>query len=248
MTTRKGEVGRIGQKRYGGVFYEEFLPELRGRRGMAAYSEMAANDDLVGAILYAIKMLIRQVDWNVAPGGASEKDQEAADFVLECMADMQDTWTDTISEILSFLTFGWSAHEIVYKRRCGSSRDPRLNSKYSDSLVGWMKLPIRSQESLYQWEYDENDNLIAMTQMPPPNFELITIPAEKLLFFRTESSKATRKAAASCATPTVPGISNGESRKLKALALNATLRAFLCLPRRKARTFGTRTTRKWSQS
>ena len=31
MTTRKGEVGRIGQKRYGGVFYEEFLPELRGR-------------------------------------------------------------------------------------------------------------------------------------------------------------------------------------------------------------------------
>lgn len=55
MTTRKGEVGRIGQKRYGGVFYEEFLPELRGRRGMAAYSEMAANDDLVGAILYAIK-------------------------------------------------------------------------------------------------------------------------------------------------------------------------------------------------
>ena len=74
MTTRKGEVGRIGQKRYGGVFYEEFLPELRGRRGMAAYSEMAANDDLVGAILYAIKMLIRQVDWDVAPGGASEKD------------------------------------------------------------------------------------------------------------------------------------------------------------------------------
>ena len=122
MTTRKGEVGRIGQKRYGGVFYEEFLPELRGRRGMAAYSEMAANDDLVGAILYAIKMLIRQVDWNVAPGGASEKDQEAADFVLECMADMQDTWTDTISEILSFLTFGWSAHEIVYKRRCGRTR------------------------------------------------------------------------------------------------------------------------------
>lgn len=189
MTTRKGEVGRIGQKRYGGVFYEEFLPELRGRRGMAAYSEMAANDDIVGAILYAIEMLIRQVDWNVAPGGPSEKDQEAADFVMECMADMQDTWTDTISEILSFLTFGWSAHEIVYKRRCGSNKDPRLNSKYSDGLIGWMKLPIRSQESLYQWEYDENDNLTGLTQMPPPNFEFITIPAEKLLFFRTKSSK-----------------------------------------------------------
>lgn len=36
---------------------------------------------------------------------------------LKNMHDMQDTWTDTISEILSFLTYGWSFHEIVYKRR-----------------------------------------------------------------------------------------------------------------------------------
>ena len=27
------EIGRIGQRRYGGVIYEEFLPELRGSRG-----------------------------------------------------------------------------------------------------------------------------------------------------------------------------------------------------------------------
>ena len=91
MTTRKGEVGRIGQKRYGGVFYEEFLPELRGRRGMAAYSEMAANDDLVGAILYAIKMLIRQVDWNVAPGGASEKDQYNGRIVFDGVVESART-------------------------------------------------------------------------------------------------------------------------------------------------------------
>ena len=228
MTTRKGEVGRIGQKRYGGVFYEEFLPELRGRRGMAAYSEMAANDDLVGAILYAIKMLIRQVDWNVAPGGASEKDQEAADFVLECMADMQDTWTDTISEILSFLTFGWSAHEIVYKRRCGSSRDPRLNSKYNDSLVGWMKLPIRSQESLYQWEYDENDNLVALTRCRRRILSLSRFRRKSCFFSARRAARATRRAAAFCATLTAPGISSAESRKLKASALNATSRAFRC--------------------
>lgn len=28
------EIGRIGQRRYGGVIYEEFLPELRGSRGV----------------------------------------------------------------------------------------------------------------------------------------------------------------------------------------------------------------------
>ncbi|MEA1962248.1 MAG: hypothetical protein U9N81_13440 [Bacillota bacterium] len=46
---------------------------------------------------------------------------KAAEFIYQCMDDMQDTWTDTISEILSFLIYGWSAHELVYKRRAGKS-------------------------------------------------------------------------------------------------------------------------------
>lgn len=183
------EIGRLGQRRYGGVFYEEFLPELRGRRGVEAFHEMAENDDIVGAILFAIEMLVKQAEWTVDPGGPSQKDKEAAEFVQSCMDDMQDTWIDTISEILSFLTYGWSFHEIVYKRRMGKTRDLRTQSKYTDGLIGWQKLPIRAQETLYQWEYDENDNLIGMTQQPPPSFDMYTIPMNKALLFRTKSRK-----------------------------------------------------------
>lgn len=183
------ELGRIGQKRYGGFFYEEFLRELQGRRGVEVYREMADNDDVIGAILFAIEMLIRQATWTIQPGGGEEIDQEAAEFIESCMYDMQDTWTDTISEILSFLTYGWSFHEIVYKRRCGKNRDSRLNSKYDDGLIGWAKLPIRSQETLYEWEYDDQDNLTGMTQQPPPDFGLLTIPIDKALLFRTKSRK-----------------------------------------------------------
>lgn len=183
------EVGRVGQRRYGGSFYEEFLPELRGSRGIQVYYEMSENDDVVGAILFAIEMLVRQCCWNIEPAGDTEKDKEAAEFVKSCMDDMQDTWIDTISEILSFLTYGWSYHEIVYKRRMGQTKDSRTKSKYNDGLIGWKKLPIRAQESLYQWEYDEEDNLLGMTQMPPPNFGTFTIPIEKALLFRTKSRK-----------------------------------------------------------
>ncbi len=189
MGLRRGEIGRIGQSRYGGFIFEEFLPELRGKKGIEVYSEMENNDDVVGAILFAMEMLVRQVDWTVDPSGDSAKDKEAADFVQSCMDDMQVTWIDTISEILSFLTFGWSYHEIVYKRRMGHTRDPRTKSKYSDGLIGWRKLPIRAQETLWQWEYDENDNLLGMTQMPPPAFGTYTIPISKALHFRTRSRK-----------------------------------------------------------
>lgn len=147
------EIGRIGQRRYGGTIYEEFLHELRGTRGIEVYREMSENDDVVGAILFAIEMLVRQCDWNVEPGGDAAKDKEAAEFVESCMHDMQDTWTDTISEILSFLTYGWSFHEIVYKRRMGNTKNPTTKSKYTDGLIGWKKLPIRAQETLYRCEY-----------------------------------------------------------------------------------------------
>ena len=183
------ETGRIGQRRYGGTLYEEFLPELRGKRGIAVYDEMSGNDDVVGAILFAIEMLVRQAAWNVEPGGNTAKDKEAAEFVKECMDDMSETWVDTISEILSFITFGWSYHEIVYKRRMGKTKDKRTRSKYNDGLIGWMKLPIRAQETLYQWEYDNEDNLLGMTQLAPPDWKICTIPTEKALHFRTKSRK-----------------------------------------------------------
>lgn len=189
MSNDSKEIGRVGQRRYGGIFYEEFLSELRGRNGAEVFTEMSNNDETIGAILFAIEMLVRQASWNVEPGGSTAKDREAAEFVKSCMDDMQQTWIDTISEILSFLTYGWSFHEIVYKRRMGRTKDNRTSSKYDDGLIGWMKLPIRSQETLYQWEYDDQDNLIGMTQMPPPDFGLITIPMNKAMLFRTRSRK-----------------------------------------------------------
>lgn len=189
MSNDSKEIGRVGQRRYGGIFYEEFLSELRGRKGAEVFTEMSNNDETIGAILFAIEMLVRQASWNVEPGGSTAQDREAAEFVKSCMDDMQQTWIDTISEILSFLTYGWSFHEIVYKRRMGRTKDNRTSSKYDDGLIGWMKLPIRSQETLYQWEYDDQDNLIGMTQMPPPDFGLITIPMNKAMLFRTRSRK-----------------------------------------------------------
>jgi hypothetical protein len=183
------EMGRIGQMKYAGVFSEEFENNLRGRRGVEMYKEMSENDDIIGAILFAIEMLIRQAKFEIEPQGKSKQDKIATDFVDSCIHDMQQTWQDTLSEILSFLTFGWAWHEICYKRRMGKQKDPRLNSKFDDGLIGWQKLPIRSQDTLWRWEYDENDTLVALSQMAPPDFAIRTIPIEKSIHFITKSKK-----------------------------------------------------------
>ena len=184
------EYGRVGQKRYAGVFWEEFVPDLRGTHGVRVYQEMADNDDVIGAILFAIENLMRQVTFSVQPAGETDADKRAAEFIEECMYDMEDTWADTLSEILSFLTYGWGIHEIVYKRRMGLNKNNRASSsKYSDGLIGWRRLPIRSQDTLYRWEYNEYDELVGMTQIAPPDYQMRTIPIDKCLHFRTRSRK-----------------------------------------------------------
>jgi hypothetical protein len=54
----------------------------------------------VGALLFAIDRLLRNLDWRVEPGEGPEA-EDAAKFVEECMEDMSHTWDDFISEILT---------------------------------------------------------------------------------------------------------------------------------------------------
>ena len=186
------EFGRINQRRYSGVFYEEFLPELQGAKGAAVYTEMADNDSTIGAITFAIENLMRNCKFTTEPASNKAKDKEAAEFVQGCMDDMCVTWTDTLSEILSFITYGWSYHEIVYKRRMGRKVNSPDSSKYDDGLIGWKKLPIRSQESLKEWKYKEHtDDLLGMEQwiMTDTDFDQVVIPIEKALHFVTRSRK-----------------------------------------------------------
>ena len=191
----KHEIGRIGQLRSGvhgngSIFMEEFLPELRGVQGVQAFTEMMDNDATVGGVWFAIEMLIRKTDFHIEPGGDSSKDKEAAEFIESCLHDMERTWPETLSEILSFLPFGWSFHELCYKRRMGKTNHRLTKSKYNDGLIGWRKWAPRAQDTLFGWEYaDGTDDLIGMTQQASPDYEKVTIPLEKALHFRTRSWK-----------------------------------------------------------
>ncbi len=65
------EVGSSGLAQYGGFVREEFLPQLQGDRGLKVYREMYDNDPIIGSLVFAIQMLIRQVQWRVEPPEAS---------------------------------------------------------------------------------------------------------------------------------------------------------------------------------
>lgn len=180
--------GRTGLKAWGGYVYDEWHPRLRGALATRVYTEMRDNDAVVGAILYAIESLIRQVKWRVEPAGEDEQSRVAAQFLEECVQDMSHTWEDFIAEVLSMLPFGWSYFETTYKIRAGDHESPELRSRYSDGRIGWRKLEIRAQDTLYRWEIDEQDgSLRGMWQLAPPLYDPTFLPIEKCLLFRTKA-------------------------------------------------------------
>lgn len=184
------QLGTTGLKRYGPYVYEEFLPELRWPRAGKIYQEMADNDPVIGAILYLAEMLIRGTSWSVEPASTSKEDTEAAKFLKECMDDMEMSWPDIISEILSMLTYGFSFHEILYKVRRGpTERSARYRSKYSDGKIGWRNLPVRSQNSLNGWIFNKDNEAVAFEQLAEPDFKKVIIPFSKGLLFRTRVTR-----------------------------------------------------------
>ena len=182
------EIGSSGLHQYGGEIRNDFLRQLQGKQAYANYREMADNDPVVGAMLHAIEMMIRSADFTVEPSDPNDERAIAeAEFVASCMADMSNSWVDTLASIMSFLVYGYSYHEVVYKRRQGYTKDARTRSKFNDGRIGWRKLPARSQETIERWELDKNGGISGAYQNDPnaKGRGVVYLPIEKCLLFRT---------------------------------------------------------------
>lgn len=190
------EVGSSGLRRFSGYVQDDFDPQLNGFKAAAAYDEMRRNDPDVAAVLSAIEYVIHSIDWTVAPGGTAQADIDAANFLRECMEDMNLSWHDFISDICSMFPFGWAMFELVWKQRNGSlPAEGEIDSLYNDGRIGWGKVALRGQESLSRWEFDEKGEIKGMhqrviwsdTRGKAPHD--VFIPIEKCVLFRVKREK-----------------------------------------------------------
>lgn len=184
------EIGRSGLRRFSGYVEEEFLPQLKGVRGIEVYREMSENNPIAGSFIFAIVNLLRQLKWDAEAASDSPEDQENQEFLKSCMDDMSHSWGDMITEALTCVIYGWAWMEVTFKRRVSPwETDPAKRSQFTDGLWGWRKVSLRAQETLHRWMFDETGGIQAMIQMAPPNYDTRVIPVTKSLLFRTTSVK-----------------------------------------------------------
>lgn len=192
------ELGSSGLRRTSGFVIDDFVTGLQGQKGAKVWREMSDNDPIIGAMMFAIERLILEIGWDVEPYTDSvdtEVTPEAeanAQFVEECMADMSESWSTTLQQILSFLIYGFAPCEIVYKRRNGmDQKDGSRRSRHNDGKIGWRKVALRAQETVWSWQFDETGSIEGVNQMDPYVHKgVVFIPIEKLLLFRTVSARS----------------------------------------------------------
>lgn len=161
------------------------LDALRGDRWYETVREMVEQDSTVGAVLYAVEMIMRTVRWRVDAKDDSEQAQEWAVFLEECVEDLDGTLADFIAEVLSFVPYGYSLFEVVYKRRLGETGDIKTRSNYEDGKIGWRKFAYRPQETSLGWVIEEGE-VVAWKQRDPDDYSsALTIPLTKCLKFTT---------------------------------------------------------------
>jgi hypothetical protein len=145
-----GESGYNGLTVIGGNILEEYQYELRWPYIIPTLKEMA-KDVTIAPALSLFESQVARSNWSVKiPKGYEDELKEKANFVRQCMKDMDHTWEEFIEQASSFIRYGFSVHEKVYRRRLKSR-----GSKYNDGLIGWKKLPIRSQDTITTFEWDD---------------------------------------------------------------------------------------------
>ena len=186
----KSVLGVAGQNtRNGQIRADEFLPELRGKKAVRKYREMRDNDSTIGAVMYSVEQILRDVDLHVKPANESDAAKREAKFVEEVLHDMDHTLDDHVAEALSFLSYGFAWFEVVYKRRVGpTARSDKRHSKYTDGRIGVRKIAVRAPWTISKFDVDQRSGDVLGIEQDVGGYNNENrIPVNKSLYYRTTS-------------------------------------------------------------
>ncbi len=166
------EFGVSGTPILGGFLRElgEYNPELVGHSAILRYEEMRRSDGQVAATLSAMKLPIRGAEWSVtAPDDPTPAEQEAADFVQDCLFNECD-FDGIVENALLMLDFGFAAHEDVFY--------------ISGDQIRLRKCAPRLPVTCYRW-VTNNDGPPDLIQMgyQGSSYKTVQIPGNKLALF-----------------------------------------------------------------
>lgn len=142
-------IGTPGYNIFNGVPTEEFHRDLQWPEAARTYKKMTYSAP-INASLCLYDNIISKVTWRTKPvKDATAEELKQAEFIQECLHDMEVPFRQVILDSLSANTFGFSIQEKVFRRRNTNS-----GSMYNDDKIALRKLSLRNQETIEKFIYD----------------------------------------------------------------------------------------------
>ncbi len=175
-----GTVGAAGNKIFAGLILDDYNPALAGLQAVKTYDQMRRSEPMVQAVLLACELPIRGARWYIEPASDDPTHVGLADFIHDALFSFgHQTFDDFLRFALGMFWAGYSWSEKIF------AYDER-------GYLMWDQFADRLADTVFRWNMDpqNEDRLATVLQLPPPHYQLRTIPAEKVLVhtFRKEGN------------------------------------------------------------
>jgi len=151
---RLGEISSSGLNIFSGIPQEELRRELDFPNNIKTYKQMSYHPSVNASVSLYCSMIAKANYRVVAPENASEEEKNRAKVISQMLfEDMEHPFEDVIQDAATFLVYGFSVSEKVYRKRELSS-----GSKFNDGLIAPKKITIRHQSSIEKFIFSEDGN------------------------------------------------------------------------------------------
>lgn len=189
MRRKPQELGVTGLRHTGNFLLDDEIQEnIRFPYSIKTYAKMK-SDPLISGSLTLIKQFMKKVKFDVQPVGGVEATplaKQRADQVSKALFhDMERSFSQVVTDIITFIENGFSFHEPTYKIKNG--------------MITWKDFPSRHASTIKGFKWDNHTGSITdVIQWRPVDMGYystnlegseIVIPYDKLLHFRADSER-----------------------------------------------------------
>lgn len=129
--------------------------ELMGRQKYVRYSELLTNTSIIATGVRYFLLLLSSPEWTVEPAKDEDGEPlpgavEVADFIKDCLHDMETPWARIVRRAALYRFHGFSLQEWTAKPR-------------EDGRLGFLDIEPRPQSTIERWDM-ERGKVIGVTQ------------------------------------------------------------------------------------
>lgn len=168
-------IGVSGTPMFGGFLESnEKDGRLQGTRKYTTYSEILANVSIVAAGARFVTRMITKASWSFDPADDTPEAEDFAEFCEEVLHDMETPWHRVVRRASMHQFHGFAIAEWTAKRR-------------EDGKVGFADVDTRPQQTVEQWETDDQGTWSQVGQRSPQDGVMLWIPRAKCLYLVDDS-------------------------------------------------------------